>query len=807
MLRNYLSVAFRTLIKGKAYSVLTIFSLALGLSISVLIMLYVGDELSYDRFHKNAQRIYRINSDISFSQNWIKTAGAPTPMAVTLKADFPEIEETVRLGKYNSLLVKSDGESFWEESVLYADSTIFDVFTIPVIVGNPRTALVAPQSVVITERMAQKYFGTTDVLSRTLTFAGEDVREITAVIENIPPQSHFQADFILPLHVTDDAVTNKWTNHIFSTYLLLKPGIEPELVESKFEVVLQTYMDPALQQFFGTTLEETRKAGNGFEYTLIPLTRIHLYSDRPGELLPGGNIQYVYLFSAIAGFILLIAIFNFVNLTIARSFKRAREIGARKVLGSTRGALVAQFLSESLITTFLALGGGIMLIFLFLPVLNDLAAKQLLLSHFFNGSVALVLFLGTILVGLLAGAYPAFYLSSFKATSVVKGKIGVGIGSQHLGLRRILIIFQFSLSILLILGTLIVSGQLNYIQNKNLGFNKEQVLIVKTAESSEGEVRLFKEEALRSPWIETGTISGFLPITSRRGNDGWYPEGPTDQQYRVQMEEWRVDPEYIPTLQLELLQGRNFDRERTTDGKAAIINESAAKQLGYQQPVGKTIRKTGTEMLNIIGVVKDFNYESLRTEIAPLLLHQDNFLANSWEAVSFRLIPNDISTTLARLEQIWKGIAPEQPFAYSFLDEGFDAIYRTEQRIEKLFITFATIAILIACFGLFGLSAFTTEQRTKEIGVRKVFGASIPQLVALLLKEFLPLLLLANLLAWPVAWWVGQRWLENYVYRTSIELQIFVLVALGSGIVALATVSFQSIKAAQANPIISLRNE
>jgi putative ABC transport system permease protein len=808
MLNNYLTVAVRTLLRSKGYSALTLLSLALGLTVSMLIMLYVADEFSYDRHHRNATRIYRINSEISFQLNWNKSASSPTPMGATLKRDFPEVEDAARLGTAGSMLVKSGGENVREEKVLYADSTVFNVFTLPVLAGNPQKALAAPGSVVITESTARRYFRTPDALNRVLVFNNGEVRRVTAVIRDLPAQSHFQADFLLPLHETAGAKVNKWGNHMFVTYVLLRPGTDPKSVEAKFEQILQTYVDPALRQFFNTTLAETRKAGNGFIYTLLPLTDIHLYSDRGNELAPAGSIGYVYLFGGIAGLILLIAVFNFVNLATARSAKRAREIGVRKVLGSGRGSLVGQFLAESLLYTLLALGVAVLGVSLLLPVFNHLAAKSLPLSRLLDGSFVIALLAGTVGVGLLAGLYPAFYLSSFQAAVVVKGKGGAVPGRG--GLRSTLVVFQFSLSILLIVGTLLIHRQLQYIQTRQLGFDKEQVVVVQTALASQHQTLVFKQEALRHRGVQAGTVSSFLPVPSRRISDGWYPEGTSDDKYVIRMQEWKVDPDYVATLGMRLRQGRNFTKGRAADAKAAIINESAAKRLGYANPVGKIIHNgdnSAVGKLQIIGVVKDFHFESLHSEVGPVILHQDTALGQSWEAVSFRLAPGDVPGTLAVLEKQWKKTAPGLPFEYAFLDASFDALYRSEQRTGHLFTAFAAVAILIACLGLFGLSAFTAEQRTKEMGIRKVFGASVPQLVTLLSKDFLRLVLLSNLLAAPLAWWAGKQWLENYAFRTGIGPEVFGLAAAASVGIALLTVSFQSLKAALTNPVESLRSE
>lgn len=812
MLSSYFNIAFRNLTRQKGYSAITIFGLALGLAVSLLSILYVMDEVSYDRFHHKAGRIYRINSDLTFAQKEMKGAAAPTPMGQTLKQDFPEVEQTVRLGKYGSQLVKSGQIVIREPRVLYADSTLFDVFTLPMLAGNPQKALAEPQSVVITERMAKKYFGSIEnALHQPLQFDNDAVRHVTAVIQDIPAQSHFQADFLLPLHETNDAKVNKWGNHIFNTYLLLRPGTDPKAVEAKFERVLQTYLDPALRQFFQTTLADARKKGNDFRYSLMPLQDIHLHSDRQGELLPNTHIEYVYFFLLIALFILLIAVFNFINLTTARSAKRAREVGVRKVMGSARFDLVFQFLSESLLITFLALLVGVGLVYLLLPYFNELSDKTLVFNQLLTPASVLYLVTGTAVVGVLAGVYPAFYLSSFSPIKTLKGKGWTAPRRQSL--RGYLVVFQFALSVLLILGTLLIHQQLHYIQTKKLGFDKEQVVVVHTARATASEVATFKTSVLKRADVKRGTVSGFLPVASNRWNDRWYPAGTTDEKRSVGMQEWMVDPDYLPTLGMKTVQGRNFLPGRSTDSSAVILNESAVKQLGLQHPLGQTIHKTGGEQLTIIGVVEDFHYESLRSAIEPVALVINGALLGPslekgfLEAVSVRLTTADLPTTLAALEKTWKQSAPGQPFEYSFLSDDFEAMYRTEQRSGQLFTAFALVAILIACLGLFGLSAFAAEQRTKEIGIRKVLGASVGGIVGLLSHDFIKPVLAGIVVASPIGWYAMQRWLEDFAYRIDIEWWIFALaggVAVG---IALLTVSVQALKAALTDPVASLRTD
>lgn len=811
MLQTYIKIAIRSLVHNKGYSAITIFGLSIGLAVSLLCFLYVKDELSYDKFHDKSERIYRINSDITYSGKSMQGASAPTPMAQTLKKDFPEVEESTRLGRYGSQLVKSDLAFAREQNIIYADSTIFGVFTLPFTAGNPKKSLTEPGSVVITRQMALKYFGTTDALNRTLVFDHGETRRVTGVMQDMPRQSHFRADFLLPVYEIKDAKANKWGNHIFNTYVVLKSGTDPKSVDAKFEKVIQTYIDPALRQYFQTTLAETRKAGNNFSYSLMSLRDIHLYSNREGELSPNGSIQYFYIFLIIGFFILLIAVFNFVNLTTARSSKRAREVGVRKVMGSNRSVLIFQFLSESMLTTFLALLTGIVLLYTLLPAFNSLAARELSFSDAINPQTILIVLAGTVIVGLLAGIYPAFYLSSFQPANALKGSLKIFNNRQ--GLRSYLVVFQFSMSVLLIIGTLLINQQLSYIRTKKVGFDKEQVLVVKTGQSTASDLMVFKNEVLQNPSVKAGTVSGFLPVISQRWNDMWFPKEQTDGKFAVNMQEWMVDADYLKTLNLELLEGRNFTAGSSADMDGVIINESAAKRFGYENPVGKTIHKTGDEKATIIGVIKDFHYESLRTKIEPLGLFISSATLGSsvekaaLEAVSFKLDTKDIAASLSSIGKIWKKTAPGKPFEYSFLSEDFDAMYRAEQRIENLFSAFASTAILIACLGLFGLSAFSAEQRTKEIGVRKVLGASVASITTLLSKDFLKPVLLAIAIASPIGWYAMDFWLRDFAYKVDIQWWVFVLAGFITIVIALLTVSFQSVKAALMNPVESLKTE
>jgi putative ABC transport system permease protein len=807
MFRNYFKIALRNLWKNKGFSAINIFGLAIGIGTCLLITLYVLDELSFDRFNKNSDRIYRVNVDIKFGGADQKFAVACAPLAFSMVRDYPQVENAVRFRNYGGSAVKKGNQNIQERNIISADSTLFDVFTLPMFRGNPKTALTQPNSVVITESIANKYFGKTDVLGKQLLFDNRNLYAITGVIKDMPENAHFHYDFFVSLSSSPESREDNWLSFNFNTYLLLKPGTDPKIIEAKFTEVMKKYMWPQAESVMHVTADEFRKSGNYLNLSLMPLTDIHLKSDRIAELAANSSIQTVYIFSAIAIFILLIACVNFMNLSTARSSNRAKEVGVRKVLGTLRSNLINQFLTESVMMSLIAFIIAMVVSLLLLPLFNQLASKQFTLSPFAHPLLVPLLFLFAIAVGLIAGSYPAFYLSAFKPIEVLKGKIGAGFKSSYF--RSILVVFQFFISIFLIIGTIVIYRQLHYIQNKKLGFNKEQVLTIKGTYVLDKQVEAFRDEVLKQPGITSATISGFLPVPSSRTDNPFFPEGEIDNKKAVSMQNWSVDYDYIKTLGMEISKGRNFSKDFGTDSSAVILNETAARLFGYQDPIGKKISKlldvksTATQNYTVIGVVKNFHFSSLRENIGALCLT----LGRSTENVSFRLSTNNLAATVKNIESIWKKMAPQEPFNYSFLNEDFNAMYASEQRVGKIFIVFAILAIFIACLGLLGLATYAAEQRTKEIGIRKVLGASISNIAAMLSKDFLKLVVIAAVITFPVAGWAMNKWLQDFAYRIAISWWIFMIAGLLAVVIALITISFQAIKAAVSNPVKSLRTE
>lgn len=810
MIKNYLKIAWRNLVRNKTFSIINIVGLATGLACFILIALYVTDELNYDRHNEKADRIYRVNSDIRFGGTDLKLAVNSDMMGATLKKDYPQVEQYVRF--YNSTgskLVKKNKEFINEPAVTHADSTLFDVFTLPAITGDTKNALNEPNTVVITQSTANKYFGTTDVVGQTIETNENNstLYKVTAVIRDIPRNSHFNFDFIFSM----DNVEYGWGNflsHNFQTYILLKPGTDSKAFEKNFTQLIDKYILPQAKQFMQiNSMEEFAKTGNKLEYSLMPMTDIHLRSDRFPELGVNSNIQYIYIFSAVALFILLIACVNFMNLSTARSANRAKEVGIRKVLGTQKKSLIGQFLTESILMVFAGLILALLLVWFSISYFNDISGKSLAMTELFKPGYLLFLFLIPFVVGGLAGSYPAFFLSSFQPVNVLKGKINKGFRKNTL--RSGLVVFQFFTSIVLIIGTIVVFRQLNFIQNKKIGFNKDQVLVINGTAVMGSNTDAFKNEIAKMSGVKAASFAGYLPVSnSSRSDNTFSTEAVMDEKNGFNMQVWNIEYDYIPTLGMEILKGRNFSKAFGIDSTGIIINESTAKLIGYDDPIGKKLYSSDGNAGNntaytIIGVVKNFNFESLRQNIGPLCMRLG---FNKW-ATAFKVSAGDVQGLVKNIESKWKSMAPGMPFSYQFLDEAFDNMYRAEQRIGKVALSFAILAILIACLGLFGLATYMAEQRTKEIGVRKVLGASVPDIISMLSKDFVKLVLIAAVIAFPVAWFAMNKWLQEFAYRIDIGWWVFMIAGLAAIVIALVTVSFQAIKAAIANPVKSLRTE
>jgi putative ABC transport system permease protein len=808
MLKNYLKISFRNLKRDKIYSFINIFGLAVGIACCLLILLYVQNELGYDKFHKNADQIYRINTHIKFGSKEMDVPLTADIMGPTLKKDYPQVEDYTRIYTFNgNKQIKNKNMYNIESSIAYVDSSFFKVFTFPALYGNTLTALDEPNSVVITSSMAKKYFGNTDVVGKTLDTKddGGKLYKITAVIKDMPHNSHLRFDFIFPM----SNLNYKWGNYTsfnFYTYLLLKKGTNYKEFEKKFDEYNDRYVFPYAIKFLHLkSKDDFKKTGNKIEHSLTPLTDIHLYSNLMYEPSPSGNIEYVYILSAVALFILLIACINFMNLTTARSANRAREVGIRKVLGTERKNLITQFLLETILNVFFSVLVSLFIVYDVLPLFNHLTGKELPFAELFSIYILPLLILLPFLVGFMAGIYPAFYLSKFNPVEILKIKLHSG--AKGGGLRNTLVVFQFVISIVLIICTIVIYKQLQYIQNKSLGYQKNQVLIIDDFYSLGNNAQAFKDEMLRFPGVTSATITGFLPIPSNRNNTSFFKDATMDPKNGFIMQKWIVDYDYIKTMGMQIIKGRNFSRDFGTDTSAIILNETAAKILGYKNPLDKNIYTIEMEgkpaVYHIIGIIKNFNFESLKQEIGPLGMK----IGNNTSMCSFKINVANVSNIIKQAENKWKALVPEMPFNYRFMDDAFNDMYQNEQRFGTTALVFSIITILVACLGLFGLAAFLAEQRTKEIGIRKVLGASTSSLLFMLSKEFLKWVLIANIIAWPLAYYFMNGWLQDFAYRINLSLGVFVLSGVIALIIALVTVSFQAIKAAIANPVKSLRYE
>ena len=811
MFKNFVKTAWRNLVKNRTFSIINIAGLAIGLACFILISLFVVDELSYDKYNEKADRIYRVNSDIRFGGTDLNLAVCSDPMGATLKKDYPQVEQYARFyASSGSKLVKKGNEWITEANVTHADSTLFDVFSLPAVAGNTKTALNEPNTVVITASAAKKYFGNTNVVGKMIETddRSNNLYKVTAVIEDVPKNSHFNFDFFFSMDNVDYGFGN-YLSHNFQTYVLLKEGTDYKAFDKNFDQVIENYVLPQAKQFMQiNSMDEFKKAGNKLEYHLMPLTDIHLHSARFPELGVNGNVQYVYIFSVVAVFILLIACINFMNLSTARSANRAKEVGIRKVLGTEKKYLVGQFLTESILLAFISLILALIMVWAILPFFNDIAAKEMKLENFIDPGMILWILLLPLIVGAMAGSYPAFYLSSFQPIRVLKGKINAGFKRSFV--RSGLVVFQFFISILFIIGTIIVYKQLDYIQTKNLGFNKDQVLVINGTSALNNNREAFKNEIAKISGVKSATFSGYLPVSNSSRNDNSYSSSAImDSKNGFNMQTWTIDYDYINTLGMQIIKGRNFSREFGSDSSAVIINETTAAILGFADPIGKKIytssdmNSQNTISFEIIGVVKNFHFESLRQNIGPLCFRLGNA---SW-STAFKVASADVRRLVDDVEKKWNSMAPGAPFSYQFLDDSFENMYRQERRVGKAAISFAVLAILIACLGLFGLATYMAEQRTKEIGVRKVLGASVQNLATMLSKEFVVLVLIAAVIAFPLAWWAMHKWLQDFAFRANISWWVFVAAAVIAFVIALVTVSFQAIRAAVANPVDSLRNE
>ena len=804
MIKNYFKASWRNIRKNKLFSFINILGLSLGISTFFIIMLYVQHELSYDRFNENAGYIARVVFHANINGGKIDESGTMPPVAQTMKRDFPEVQDATRILSFGRPKIIYNNTTFKSDQFGLVDPNFFSIFTLPMIAGDPKTALTQPGNIVLTQETAQKYFGKAEPLGKIIQVNTDSNRvyKVTGVIQNIPGNSHFHFDLIGSMTSWALAKSDTWLFGNFHTYLLLKPGTDLKKLEAKFPAMVEKYMGPQIQQQMGISLDQFRTKGNSLGFALQPLSAIHLNSDTTTEFEPGGNATYVYIFGGVAIFMLIVACINFINLSTAGASKRAKEVGVRKVAGSGRFQLISQFLSESIL---ISLSGSLIayiIVKIALPEFNNMSGLTLQLT-----AINMLEFIGLgLTVGFMAGIYPAFYLSSFKPIAVLKGKLTANYKS--LSLRSALVVFQFFISVGLIIGTIVVYRQMKFMQGKDLGFNKDQLITISNSYALGRNERAYEQQMLKDPRIVSATMSYYKPVGPSNYNNALaYPEG--NDHLIVDGVEFHVDEQYIPTMGMQIINGRNFSKDFATDSTAIILNQTAVAALGWneQTAVGKTIiRENGDRGKNIpfhvIGILKNFNFKSLHEAISPLYMsfQQEGGLI-------FKIRTKDVSDLLTTMKKNWEAYHSGEPFTYDFMDDLFNKTYAVEQKTGTILNIFSIITIFVACLGLFGLVTYASEQRTKEIGIRKVLGASAGQVTQMLSKEFLKLVLIASLIAFPFAWWGMSKWLQSFAYRVSISWWVFLIAGMTALCIALITVSFQAIKAAMANPVKSLRAE
>ena len=807
MLTNYFKIALRNLLKYRFISFINLFGLTVGLCCCLLITTYILNELSYDRYNANAANVYRVTRSFNNQDGVVslKLSTVSPPFGYYMPGDFPEIKKLTRLYDNGISAFRYNDKLINEDHMFFADENLFDVLTVKVLKGNPKTALLDPYNVMMTEETAKKYFGNEDPINKVIRYNNQVNLKVSGIYQPFPANAHVHPTMMVSFNTMKDSlvygeeqIRTNWGNNSFFTYLLLPAGTDPKKLEARFPAFLDNHM---AGQYGGKQPSKFTKL------ELQKLTDIHLYSHTDYEAEPNSDIKRVYVFAAIAFFILLIACINYMNLSTARSALRAREIGIRKVIGARKKELIIQFLSESVLLSWVAILLAVGLLVLTIPWLNKMTGQQLSSATLLTWQVVVPVLLAPFVVGILSGIYPALFMSGFQPIKTLKGLFKPGGGS--ISFRKILVVTQFSISIILIITTAVVFRQLHYMQQKSLGFNRDQIVVMNYSNEMSKQYESFRNELLSDASFKDVARSSRIPSGRLLDNMGAATlSGDSLQPTTTDIKFVAIDYDFIPTYGMSISAGRNFSKEFGTDTANFILNELAAKSLGWtpRDAVGKDF-KYGNARGHIIGTVKDFHFESLHQPIVPMIFIMLPPSQSYFNNLSAKIAGKNIAAALAHLERTWRKFAPETPFQSTFLDERFDALYKSEQKQGNIFTVFAGIAILIACLGLFGLSAFTITQRIKEIGIRKVLGASTGSIVGLLSADFLKLVAIAAVIAFPIAWYAMHNWLQDFAYRINMPWWIFILAGIMAAVVALATISFQAIRAALSNPVKSLRTE
>lgn len=809
MIKNYLKIAVRNLFRQKFYTIINISGLSIGIAVSLLIAFYVYDEVSYDKFHTDADRIHQIYLNAMLQGKPIEGANTCAPIAAASKEEIPGVEDAIRINLMRDVVFRNEDKIFTEKKLLLADSNFFSFFTFELLEGNPNEILNKPDQIILTEKSAMKYFGYEvgsgeSPIGKSLTMGTNRTNcEVVGIVKSAPSNSHFSFDMILSMVSWDFSRRTQWTSNNLYTYLKLHKDADPEIVSASLLALSDKYVGPEIEQYIGIGLQEWRESGTGeYAYYMQPMLDLHLNSRVEGNIEGSGDIAYVYLLSAISIFIIIIACINFINLSTARATSRAKEVGIRKTVGAYRNGLIAQFLVESLILSLVSTIIAVGILALVLPSFNQVAGKSIEINQLLT-PIFVITILGVIfIVGFLAGSYPAFYLTSFKPTEVLKGKIRKGAKGGWI--RSILVVLQFTISISLIVSTLVIYKQLKMVQEKNLGFDKENVLVIDNTRVLGESKNAFKDKLKSLTSIENVAIANLVP-PHVYSNSVYFPNG--KQEEGVLLHQIYADHDYLQTLGVELVEGRYFSEDFPSDTNAVIINKKAVEAYGWENIEGNRIAEPalegGMEFYEIVGVMEDFNFSSLKFEIEPLVI----FLSEEGNLMPVRLRQGNINDKINEVQSVWNEMAPEEPFDYTFVDQNFDSQFNAEQRFGKIFIMFTTLAIIIASLGLLALATFVSEQRSKEIGIRKALGASVPTIVVLLSKEFTKLVIIAIVIAIPAVILLMNWWLQNFAYKTNIGVMSFIIGGTIAILLSWLTVSYQSIKAAIANPTTAIRYE
>ncbi len=807
MIKNLLKHSLRALKKQKGYVAINIFGLAIGIACTIIIALFITHELSYDKYHENKDRIYRLTLDGKIGEQEVNASYTAAVIGPTMATDFPEVERFCRLNKWNETILKKEDVAYIIEDFAEVDSTFFEFFSIPLLKGDSKNVLNEPHTMVLSESTAKKIFGNEDPINKMLRVnTGQDPYRVTGVMADFPEETHFNANILTSFMTNRRANDTEWLNNSFSTYVLLKPHTSPDDVEAKFPGMIEKYVGPRVQELFGVSLSDFISQGNRYNFHLQPLTKIHLQPEIEHEVKPATDPKYLIIFSSVAILIIVIASINFMNLSTAQATKRAKEIGVKKVSGSSKGMLILQFLTDSTLISFIALVLAVVIVFISLPFFNNVFDTRVSFNLFKHFYYIPLLIAFALFVGFIAGAYPAFYLSSFSPNKVLRGKIRDG--AKNGKLRRILVSVQFLISIVLIVGTIIMYRQLTYMVNKDVGFDKDRLLVIESAGSIGNQVEAFKQEILKIPGVQHVSASTAVP-GHNNNNNGYMLEGRDGQTYLMQTA--YVDYDFLETYNMQLGDGRFFDREFGTDREACVVNQKTIEEFGiedYTQTRFIVIFNNEGEKkyMPIIGVCNDFHFKSMHNRINPYIMR---FKAedNNWGYISVKFNSDASAQAINQIEECWKRFASNNPLRYFFMTDDFSHMYKTERQNAKLSVVFAILGIFIAALGLFGLTSFTVEQRTKEVGVRKALGASGYSIFYLISKEIVVLVCVATLVASPLIYWVATNWLHNYYYRIHLGVLEFIIGFIAAISIALLTISYKTLQTLRINPAHTLRYE